>query len=588
MFHVWEVEVKKSSEDVEEKKSKYVGKWHANCSNLNELQNVVDKSELKKGPDIVLRVVKNENDEANLRRISPCEFFIYSFLLYDLANACLLKAQQNAGDDIFNHLDVEKILSQQIDLKIEGKALMSFKKGKKLPIFYSTHLIKMPNDKFLNIHKIYDSSDPDFCENESVQLPNYVEFELTYKIDINETHSMYFKNFLNENRYVIPQKDVSTELQVLGIDLGTSRCCAAVYRKSGIKTVALGNIGERLLPSYVSYDEKNVKCGQIVIHRLRNHSKSSIFDSKRIIGRHFNDVEIDESWNFAVIHENQKVLLEVDGFYGKKKVTAEEVASELLKHIKQKVEEFQGTNITKAVITIPSAVTISQKAATILAANLAGFNEVKLMLEPIAAAFAYFIDQPIPNNSTVLLFDLGGGTLDVCIFKVQNEMIQILSNTGDSKLGGRDFDAVLINYFKNLLNANFGISLLDEKKYKLMLECQIIKETLSLNSSTSLSIDEYNPSKEGIISITREEFERMAQNLLNKIRDIIQSALFISNLKSNEINQVLIVGGGSRMPMVKDLLRDMFSESEHLCKEHPDEVVGNGAAYFACQTFSGD
>uniref|UniRef100_A0AC34F971 Heat shock protein 70 n=1 Tax=Panagrolaimus sp. ES5 TaxID=591445 RepID=A0AC34F971_9BILA len=326
--------------------------------------------------------------------------------------------------------------------------------------------------------------------------------------------------------------------QAVGIDLGTSRCCVAVNRNGGIATIPLDNSGERLLPSYVSYSEENIVCGKVVVNRLRNYLKSTIFDSKRIIGRYFNDIEIDEYWCFSVNFENEKVLLEVNGFNGKKKkITAEEVAADLLKYMKNKAEEFQGEKIAKVVITVPAAFTDAQKTATIAAAKLAGWNEIELLPEPIAAAFAYFIDRPISNNSTVLLFDLGGGTLDVCIFKVENNQIQIISNIGDSKLGGRNFDTVLINYFRNLLNTKYGI-------YRLMLESQRIKEDLSSIKNSS------------------------------------------SNLKENQINKVLHVGGGSRMPMIKELLKEMFPVSEHCCEEHPDEVVAIGAAYYEYTVFT--
>uniref|UniRef100_A0AC34FKM1 Heat shock protein 70 n=1 Tax=Panagrolaimus sp. ES5 TaxID=591445 RepID=A0AC34FKM1_9BILA len=388
--------------------------------------------------------------------------------------------------------------------------------------------------------------------------------------------------------YAIPQKDtlVTSTFRAIGIDLGTSRCCVAVNKKNGITAMPLDNTGERLLPSYISYNEENVKCGRIVINQLRHFSKSTIFDSKRIIGRDFNEIEIDESWNFKVCNENQKVKLKVDGFNGTLTKTAEEVAADFLKYMKQKAQEFQGEIISKVVITVPAAFTDFQKAATISATNLAGWNEVKLLPEPIAAAFAYFNNQSIPNKSTVLLFDLGGGTLDVCIFKVENDMINILSNTGDTKLGGRNFDTVLINYFKNILNTNYGIAVKEEKKYKLMSESQRIKEDLTSILSCSLDVDEFDTTKEGYISITRAEFQRMTQPLLNKIRNTIQSALFKSKLEEDQINQILHVGGGSRMPMVKALLKEMFPNAEHCIEEHPDEVVAIGAAYYAYSIFS--
>uniref|UniRef100_A0A914YFQ5 Heat shock protein 70 n=1 Tax=Panagrolaimus superbus TaxID=310955 RepID=A0A914YFQ5_9BILA len=266
----------------------------------------------------------------------------------------------------------------------------------------------------------------------------------------------------------------------MGIDLGTSKCCAAVNRRNGIEAVALDYKGERLLPSFVSFDEKKPICGNLVIDRLRNFSNFTVFDSKRIIGRKMGDIVLEEIWPFGIIEKDGKIFMSVKKVNGKGCVSAEEVAAILLKKVKEESEKFQGKKLADVVITVPAAFTKAQKDATIEAAKLAGFKEVKLLPEPIAAAFAYFINRPIPNNSTVLLFDLGGGTLDVCIFKIINDQICIISNTGDSKLGGRDFDTILINHFKNQLSTKYNITLLSKRNYQMMTTCQKIKETLSV------------------------------------------------------------------------------------------------------------
>uniref|UniRef100_A0AC34FY34 Heat shock protein 70 n=1 Tax=Panagrolaimus sp. ES5 TaxID=591445 RepID=A0AC34FY34_9BILA len=255
--------------------------------------------------------------------------------------------------------------------------------------------------------------------------------------------------------------------------------------------------------------------------------------------------------------------------------------------MKEKTEEFHGEKLSKVVITIPADFNEAQREATFKAALLAGWKEIKLLPEPIAAAFAYFIESPLPTNSTVLLFDLGGGTLDVCIFKYQNFQIQIICNIGDSKLGGRNYDTVLINYFTEILARRYGISIkTNEKKYNLMIECQEIKETLSILESTSLDVDIFDPTISEVIHISREEFQSMTQPLINKIKNILKEALNCSGIAANEIEKVLQVGGGSRMPMIKDLLVNTFPFAVQLCNKNPDEVVAVGAAYFANSIFS--
>uniref|UniRef100_A0A914Q274 Heat shock protein 70 n=1 Tax=Panagrolaimus davidi TaxID=227884 RepID=A0A914Q274_9BILA len=309
-------------------------------------------------------------------------------------------------------------------------------------------------------------------------------------------------NFFTSNIPLISTRS-NDDKEVVGIDLGTSRCCAAVNRKNGITTIPLDNTGERLLPSFVSYDEESVKCGKVVFERLRNYSKSTVFDSKRIIGKKFGDIVIDLFWPYGLTEINGKVFIEIRKFNGNNEplvnglVSAEEVAADLLKHIKQKSDEFRGKKLTKAVITVPATFDIAQKIATTEAAKNAGWDEIILLPEPIAAAFAYFIDRPILNDSVVL------------------------------------------------------------------------------------DIDDFDPFQDGMISINRKEFEKMCEPLLNKVRNTLVAALYNSNLNANQINKVLLVGGGSRMPMIKILLQKTFPDSAHSCEENPDEVVAMGAAYYA-------
>jgi molecular chaperone DnaK (HSP70) len=268
----------------------------------------------------------------------------------------------------------------------------------------------------------------------------------------------------------------------IGIDLGTTRCCCAVSRSKGaIETVALDNGGERLLPSFVGYDEKNVKCGQIVVDRINNYLHSTVFDVKRIIGRKFSDVTVDPNWTFCVKSDNDdNLLIETTNHYGNLiTFSPSQVSAVLLKHIKTKSEEFQGKKLKNVVVTVPAVFSDRQCEKTIEAANLAEFNSVTLLPEPVAAAFSYFFDREIPNNSKMLLFDLGGGTLDVCVFRILNDKINIVSKSGDSEIGGRNFDNVLFEYLKQKLENVFNINNIEKKKYKLLSKCQEIKEALS-------------------------------------------------------------------------------------------------------------
>uniref|UniRef100_A0A914PEJ7 Heat shock protein 70 n=1 Tax=Panagrolaimus davidi TaxID=227884 RepID=A0A914PEJ7_9BILA len=434
--------------------------------------------------------------------------------------------------------------------------------------------------------------------------------KLIYAEEFNKNNLLLKINPDNHDIFDLSKRTtMNQDVDAVGIDLGTSRCCVAVNRKNGIHTVALENTGERLLPSYVAYDEENIKCGQIVIDRLRYFSEATVFDSKRIIGKCI--VNADKIWPFKIVNINNQPTIILKTERGEIRQSPTEVAAVLLKYMKTKAEGFQGKKLSKVVITVPAAFTEAQQAATKEAAILAGWETVKLLPEPIAASFAYFFDRPIPNNSILLLFDLGGGTLDVCVFKIINDKIQIISKNGDSKLGGRDFDNILMDYFSNKLNLDYDISKLginmlnlnndnsankliyeDEisklknKKFKLLMECQKIKHNLSVRNEDQLDSNDIDPALNGFIKITQKNFKDLSEDLLNRIQNTIFSALYKSGFKADQINKVLQVGGGCRMPMIKELLQELFPSAEQCCEEHPDEVVAIGAAHYAYNIFS--
>uniref|UniRef100_A0AC34FP11 Uncharacterized protein n=1 Tax=Panagrolaimus sp. ES5 TaxID=591445 RepID=A0AC34FP11_9BILA len=388
-------------------------------------------------------------------------------------------------------------------------------------------------------------------------------------------------------KYFIPRKiDLyDNKINAVGIDLGTSRCCMAVSRNNKIETVALENTGERPLPSFVSFDEEAAKCGDIVVHGLqRGKEKYTCFDIKRIIGKEFHDIVPDRSWPFEVIeNENGKVVIKTKNVNGETFKTPEEISAILLKYMKEKAKEFQGKPETKAVLTVPAAFTDSQKEATLEAAKLAGWENITLLPEPIAASFAYFNNREIPNNSNVLLFDLGGGTLDVCLFKIINGSLQIISNIGDTCLGGRDIDNLLIGHFTTALKHEFKIDIKTrlKSKYKMMIECQKIKHNLTIMKKDLLDAEAFDASIEGHIDIERQELEEMVMNLIQRMRSAVNKALSDAKLTHKEIHKVLQVGGGCRMPIVKEMLKNMFKNAEHCVEEQPDEVVAVGAAIYA-------
>uniref|UniRef100_A0AC35GBT0 Uncharacterized protein n=1 Tax=Panagrolaimus sp. PS1159 TaxID=55785 RepID=A0AC35GBT0_9BILA len=343
---------------IEDQKAEFLGKWFAENHSIMKRKPLFIK-------DANVMLYFNENDESYLRKTFECLLFSCTFTPNSYSAGSLLKARIAAGDRELFHLDTKSFLSIQITLNIGYNKVTSFGFCQKLPITYAKEITRKFYYDVLQI----TSSDGTV----SAKLPDNHKFNLTFEIDTNEVYWVTFdpkvdEMFINPKSQILAEKidtkgclnfessyyniptvpnPGNTKTAAIGIDLGTSRCCVAVNRKNGINAVPLDSNGERLLPSYVAYDEKNVKCGKIVVNRLRYHSKSTIFDSKRIIGKEFKHIEIDSFWPFDLCQEDNKPFIEILGINGRQKITAEEVTSDLLKYIKQKTEEFQGVRLSK-------------------------------------------------------------------------------------------------------------------------------------------------------------------------------------------------------------------------------------------------
>uniref|UniRef100_A0A914P370 Heat shock protein 70 n=1 Tax=Panagrolaimus davidi TaxID=227884 RepID=A0A914P370_9BILA len=345
-----------------------------------------------------------------------------------------------------------------------------------------------------------------------------------------------------------PPKNYDPTLNPVGMDVGTTRCCVAVNRNDGINVVAIDN-SDRPLPSYIGYEEKVPKCGQIVCSRIKHHFKSTVFDIKRIIGKSFGSIVIDPNWPFKVFEENGSVKISTIGCENVDiLLSPEEITAVLIKHMKKEVESFQGQSIFEAVITVPAAFNQTQINATIEAAKLAELEIIHILPEPIAACLTYASQQQIPENSTVLLFDLGGGTLDVCIVKIEHENLHILKSCGDQYLGGRDFDTILMNHFLAVLKEGYQIDLINDfdnarllKRYKLMLLCQEIKHDLQTAESAWLDVSDIDPNFDTQIIIKRDDFEKLSAGLLLRIKFKILESINSLNLGLNDIDFVLQV-----------------------------------------------
>uniref|UniRef100_A0AC34F2J5 IRG-type G domain-containing protein n=1 Tax=Panagrolaimus sp. ES5 TaxID=591445 RepID=A0AC34F2J5_9BILA len=457
--------------------------------------------------------------------------------------------------------------------------------------------------------KFYEGENKTF----SMPIKDEEKYEINLSVDINGIHTLNLKRctsdqndnnaklLKNENltnnfemlsiinqsksKYNIPIKilNYDSSLNAIGIDLGTTECCVAVIRKNGPDFVVLDPVTSlRTMPSYIAFDEKEPKCGQIVVDRMRHKAKYSIFDTKRIIGKRPAEITTDLLWPFKVINEQNKALIQHETAKGTDIKSPEEITAVLLSHIKKATETYQSKKISEVVITIPSEFTEAQQTATKNSVEYAGFETIHFIPEPIAAAFAYFSEMDIPNQSNILICDCGGGTVDICIAEIANDHLSVLSYNGDSYLGGRDFDKILFNHFNAILKHKFGIDVTaNTKKYILKQKCQDIKHKLSVADEDWLDVSDFNYDRDDIIKITREEFEGMTSDILIRIKNVILQAIIKAKIEKQKINYVFQVGGGCRMPMIKKMLADIFPAANHQCNLYPDWVVAHGAALYA-------
>ena len=370
----------------------------------------------------------------------------------------------------------------------------------------------------------------------------------------------------------------------IGIDLGTTYSCVAVLSNNNVDIIA-NEQGNRTTPSYVAFTETERLIGQSAKNQCSMNATNTIFDAKRLIGRKFNDniVQNDISlWPFKVIPQNGKPLIEVEYQGEKKTFSAEEVSAMVLTKMKKIAEDYLGVNVTNAVITVPAYFNDQQRQATKDAGVIAGLNVMRIINEPTAAAIAYGLESKYKTKGeqNVLIFDCGGGTHDVSILSIDDGVFEVVATAGDTHLGGEDFDNRLVSHFcnefkrknkKNLNNNTRSIR-------RLRTACESAKRTLSSSTNANIEIDSLYDGIDFNSSITRARFEDLCCDLFKKALEPVEKVLRDSRISKNQIHEIVLVGGSTRIPKIQRMLSDFFNGKE-LCKSvNPDEAVAHGAA----------
>merc|ERR1712093_473553 len=309
----------------------------------------------------------------------------------------------------------------------------------------------------------------------------------------------------------------------------------------------------------------------------------TVFDAKRLIGRKFNDAEVQADMKHfpsKVINKSDKPVVQVE-FKGEiKQFTPEEISSMVLTKMRETAESYLGGTVNNAVVTVPAYFNDSQRQATKDAGLIAGLNVLRIINEPTAAAIAYGLDKKTEGERNVLIFDLGGGTFDVSLLTIEEGIFEVKSTAGDTHLGGEDFDNRLVNHFVNEFKRKHKKDLSTNARAlrRLRTACERAKRTLSSSAQTSIEIDSLFEGIDFYTSITRARFEELNMDLFRKCMEPVEKVIRDAKMDKNNIHDVVLVGGSTRIPKVQSLLQDFFNGKE-LCKSiNPDEAVAYCAA----------
>ncbi|MCS7317909.1 MAG: molecular chaperone DnaK [Candidatus Dojkabacteria bacterium] len=379
--------------------------------------------------------------------------------------------------------------------------------------------------------------------------------------------------------------------KVVGIDLGTTNSVVS-FVQGGRPEVITSKEGRRIIPSVVAIDpiSKAVVVGDIAKNQMVTNPKQTFYSIKRLIGRRFSDPEVQRDIKILPfeIRESSKGGVEI--LFGDKWVAPEVISAKVLSKIKADAEAYLGEPVNEAVITVPAYFDDSQRQATKNAGEIAGLKVLRIINEPTAAAIAYGFDKK--QDQTIVVYDLGGGTFDVSILEIGDGVYEVKSTSGDTHLGGDDFDQRLIDYFvSNFLNEQ-GINLKDDPTalQRLKDAAEKAKIILSTSESTEVNLPYITADAKGPkhfrMMITRAELEKMVMDLVDKTFISVDKALKDANLSVSDIDEVIMVGGMTRMPLVQRKVEEYFGKKPNL-SVNPDEVVSIGAAIQAA-VLSGD
>jgi len=375
------------------------------------------------------------------------------------------------------------------------------------------------------------------------------------------------------------EKDVGT---VIGIDLGTTYSCVGVFKNGRVEIIA-NDMGNRITPSYVAFTADGERLiGDAAKNQLTSNPENTVFDAKRMIGREWSDSAVQHDlkyFPFKVKEKNSKPHVEVNTGQGAKLFAPEEISAMVLTKMKETAEAYLGKQVTHAVVTVPAYFNDAQRQATKDAGTIAGLTVMRIINEPTAAAIAYGLDKK-EGEKNVLVFDLGGGTFDVSLLTIDNGVFEVVATNGDTHLGGEDFDQRVMEYFMKLHKKKTGKDFRKDNRavQKLRREVEKAKRTLSTSHQARIEIESLHDGMDFSETLTRAKFEELNMDLFRSTLKPVQKVLEDSDMQKKNIDEIVLVGGSTRIPKIQQLVKEYFGGKEPSRGINPDEAVAYGAA----------